>query len=312
MQAIFGFGDNVLPRWNEDVCGFFPSSGELATPWRWLNASSESLGDWLLDVRRDLSSGNSVDLRNAPPAVRWIQLTGKDAGRAQREAARVRPPGGEGSVLIIGDSKSPIRQRDLASQTPGARTVEAVDMKDLVDFGQNFDVSDQSAVTHLIRYAQRLMTNVRASELLRRIKTLTRGTARTPPSEAEKAALAFIEEPSELTAISLLDRIKKQHGVRVYRPTILRALIKSLKLCSGSADLTFHDAVIQAREDYRFGARTVPRRAVGSTLLLKGLEAEVAVVLNADELDKQNLYVSITRGSKSLVICSRSSKLDPV
>lgn len=311
MQAIFDFGDNVLPRWNEDVCDFFPPSGELATPWRWINASSESLGDWLLDVRRDLSNGNSVDLDKAPPAVRWIQLTGKDDRRAQREAARFRLPGRVGSVLVIGDSKSPVGQRDIASQTPGAVTVEAVDMKDLVEFGRTFDITAQSAITHLVRYARRLMTNVRAPEFLRRIKTLTRGSARKPPSDAEKAALEFIESPSELTAISLLDRIKKQPDVRVYRPTILRALIKSLKLCSGSSDLTLHDAVIQAREDYRFGARRVSRRAVGSTLLLKGLEADVSVVLNADKLNRQNLYVAITRASKSIVICSRSSKLDP-
>jgi hypothetical protein len=34
---------------------------------------------------------------------------------------------------------------------------------------------------------------------------------------------------------------------------------------------------------------------VGSTLLLKGLEAEISVILNAGGLDARNLYVAMTR-----------------
>ena len=312
MQAIFGFGNNVLPRWNEDVCAFFPSCGELTKPWRWINAGAESLGDWLLDVRRDLSNGHSIDLGKAPPAVRWVQLNGSEDRRAQWEAARVRPPGGVGSVLIIGDSRNPVGQREFASQTPGAVTVEAVDMRDLVEFARSFDFTAQSALTRLVGFARIVMANVRASELLRRVEILARGTARKPASHAEKAALAFIEAPSEVTAIGLLGEINKQAGVRVYRPTILSACIKALKLCSGASDLSFYDAAIRAREDCRFGGRTLPKRAVGSTLLLKGLESDVSVVLNADGLNRQNLYVAITRASQSLVICSRSATLNPV
>jgi hypothetical protein len=39
--------------------------------------------------------------------------------------------------------------------------------------------------------------------------------------------------------------------------------------------------------------RPLARRSVGSTLLLKGLEAEVSVLLNADNLNARNLYVAM-------------------
>ncbi len=58
-------------------------------------------------------------------------------------------------------------------------------------------------------------------------------------------------------------------------------------------------------------AAQLPKRAVGSTLLLKGLEAEVAVILNADALDARNLYVAMTRGSKVLMICAQTPTLAP-
>ena len=60
------------------------------------------------------------------------------------------------------------------------------------------------------------------------------------------------------------------------------------------------------REENRLLGRPLPKRAVGSTLLLKGLEAEVAVLLNVDGMSVQNLYVVMTRGSMKLVVCSAS------
>jgi DNA helicase IV len=45
--------------------------------------------------------------------------------------------------------------------------------------------------------------------------------------------------------------------------------------------------------------------------LLKGLEADVSIVLNAAEMNARNLYVAMTRGSKALVICSPSPILNP-
>jgi len=58
--------------------------------------------------------------------------------------------------------------------------------------------------------------------------------------------------------------------------------------------------------------RPLPKRAVGSTLLLKGLEAEVVVVLNAGSLDARNLYVAMTRGSNVVALCCPSPLLKPL
>lgn len=49
-------------------------------------------------------------------------------------------------------------------------------------------------------------------------------------------------------------------------------------------------------------------RAVGSTLLFKGLEADVAVMLDAEELNVGNFYVTMIRSSRKLVVCDRSRR----
>ena len=310
MQAIFGFGRNTIPSWEGAICSFFPPAGELTRPWRWINADAEDLGQWLLDVRRNLYQGNAIDLRDAPDSVCWVRLDGNNDRQKQRNAALVRPPSSDGKVLIIGDKANPGSHRTFASQTPGAVTVEAVDLRDLLNFACSFDLTADNALRRLVEFAKNVMTKVEAPEFLRRIETLNRGAARNPASPAEQAALAFTRAPSVVAAINVLEEIKNKSGVRVYRPTILRTCIEALKLCGGAEDVTLDDAAIRIRERNRILGRPLPKRAVGSTLLVKGLEAEVSVVLKADELEARDLYVAMTRGSKALTICSNSPVLN--
>lgn len=311
MQAIFGFGGDDLATWDEQVCGYFPLAGELATPWRWINVGAEPLGLWLLDVRAKLLRGEPVDLRTAPEGVTWVHLDGTNDHEKRLEAARVRPPGADGRVLIIGDSTSPDSQRRFASQTPGAVTIEAVDLKDLVAFAKRFDLASPQALQHLAEFAQSVMRNVGAADFTQRVSALQRGTARNDPTEAEGIALAFVRDPSHRRAVDVLVEIGKQGGVTPHRPAVLRACIKALQLCEGTEGLSLHDAAVRMREQNRLVGRPLPKRAVGSTLLLKGLEADAAVILNADALDARNLYVAMTRGSQRLVVCSRSPLLNP-
>ena len=311
MQAIFGFGGDGLAKWDDDVCAYFPLAGDLATPWRWINAGAEPLGRWLLDVRCKLLHGEPIDLREAPAGVTWVELDGTEDHRRRLRAARVRPPDDQGCVLIIGTSTNPDSQRQFASQTPGAITVEAVDLRDLVVFASAFDLNAPDALERLVNFAQRVMRNVGAADLLRRVQSLVRGTARKPPTDVETAAISFVCTPSHHAAVDVLVEIGKEGGVSAHRPAVLRACIKALQHCSGAEGLSFHDAAIRMREQNRLVGRPLPRRAVGSTLLLKGLEAEVAVILNAAALDARNLYVGMTRGSKALTVCAPSPILNP-
>ena len=304
MQAIFGFRGNTLADWNQQVCAHFPVVAELTTPWRWRNAGSEALGQWLLEARRLLAAGRSIDLNTGPPAhVTWIQAVPPNDHSQRLAAARTLPPTPDGRVLLIADSRNRAAQQNFASQTPGASTVEAVDLHDLIAFGSNFDVASPYALEQLLALAQSVMTNVGVAELTRRLESLARGTARNPPSEAEISALAFRDAPSLAAAAALLSELRAMPNVRVHRPAILYGVLKALRDASpGTVPLP--EAARRVREEYRLLGRPLPKRAVGSTLLLKGLEAEVAVVLDTAGMSTQHLYVAMTRGSMKLVVCS--------
>jgi hypothetical protein len=304
LQAIFGFGSDPLAGWDE-VIKYFPIVGQLNTPWRWINAGAEQLGRWLLEVREKLLRGEAIDLRQAPAGVTWVELDGSDDHAKRLRAARVRLLGNP-CVLIIGDSTSPPSQRRFAKQIPGAVTVESVDLRDLVAFAHRFDLAGD-ALDQIAQFAESVMVNVGATDFVARVKALRSGAGGEAIADAVQVALDFVRRPSYLTAIDVLVEFGKLDGVRTHRPAVLRACIKALRLCHSTEGLSLYDAAIRMREE----GRPLPRRAVGSTLLLKGLEGDAAVILNAEALNSSNLYVAMTRGSKRLIVCSSSPVLKP-
>lgn len=311
LQAIFGFAGPTV-EWSRHVSTDFPHIADLDTPWRWKNANAEPLGRWLLDIRPTLLRGESVDLRHAPSEVVWIPLVGDvPAMHVQRmKAAQSNAPNRDGSVLIIGDSINTTGQREIARCTPGAFAIEAVDLKDFTVFGKNFNPNANGATAALIEFAGKMMTNLSQKALLERAEVIARGKARTAPTPAEHATVEFSKSPSYAAAAATLKQFSDIPGVRVFRPDVLRMCLSALQ-AANAGTISLAEAVVLQRERYRHMSRWMPRRAVGSTLLLKGLEADVSVVLYPENMNGQNLYVAMTRGSRRLVICSKAPVLVP-
>lgn len=311
MQAIFGFAGNRLVDWAADVQTQFPSIGVLQTPWRWRLAGTENLGNWLLAARAQLHAGQPIDLRTAPPEVQWVQLNAATEVPQRMAAARTRAPDGRATVLIIGDARNALGRHQLTSQTPGATVVEAVDLGDLVRFARSFDPGGADSLTQLAAFAATLMTGVGPAGLMTRVETIRNGRARNPPTPIEEATVAYANAPSLIGAAQLLQSFSVQPGTHIFRPEVLRCCLAAMHAAANGA-CTLHAAALQARERNRHLGRPISRRAVGSTLLLKGLEADVAVILHPERMTTQNLYVALTRGARQVVICSETPLLRPL
>lgn len=310
MQAIFGFGGNRLVNWQVDVEAQFPAVGMLQTPWRWRLAGTEELGQWLMNARALLQAGQPIDLQGAPPEVQWVQLAAATAEEQRRAAARTRGRNAQNSVLIIGDAMNARGRYQLTSQTPGATVVERVDLVELIQFARVFDPAGANPLEQVVEFAASLMTGVGAAALLERVRVLQHGRPRNPPTPIEAAALVFAQGPSVAGASGLLQAFAQQPGAHVYRPEVLRCCLTAMQVAARGT-CTLYAAALQARERQRHMSRPVSRRAVGSTLLLKGLEADVAVVLEPQTMTSAHLYVALTRGARQVVVCSPTSVLTP-
>ena len=308
LQAIFGFGGDDLPGWDVDVCCYFPVVAQLTQPWRWLNAGAADLGNWLLQTRASMVARQQVDVRTAPAGrVDWVQLTGAN-DLAARVAAASIPATVDEKVLIIGFSRWPAQQRGMASRVPGAIVVEAVDLKDLVAFGRSFEPNSVTALEEIASFADELMSGATAEQVAENIRSHI-GLGLQPQGSLEAAGYSLVSDRSYSAALDFLVELGRQAVGGIHRDAVMRACIRALRGCLGPQPPSFHDSTMQVREQSRLIGRPLAARSVGSTLLMKGLEGDIAVILDGDDLDFHHLYVAMTRGAKKLVVCSASPTL---
>ena len=288
-------------------------SGELDEPWRWRKAGNDALGAWLAAVRESLLEGRAVDPSSRPDCVSWVRLRGGKTYHGIRvTAARCRQRKRGQTALIIGDSKSKGSRHQIAKSVSGVTTIEPVDLGPLTDFATRLESEDGQELQTTLDFASRLMTKVRGSDLLKRLEILKSGRARKAPDDVEQAARCLCDAPTPAVVADLLEACARRPESRVYRPEILWPSIRALRLSRLGPDrLSCLEAAIKIREERRGVGRWLPKHAIGSTLLLKGLEADHAVVLNANDLDAKNLYVALTRASRTVTVCSPSAEITP-
>ncbi|WP_199139596.1 UvrD-helicase domain-containing protein [Delftia sp. ASV31] len=309
LQAIFGLNGSVLVRW-DDAVAKFPTIGPLNKPWRWINAGAQPLGEWLMDIRADLKAGNPIDIGKGQPGVQWVEATAKDV-QGRMKAAAYKHPDGDGSLLIIAEGSDKKGQKNFAKRTPGASTVEAVDLKDLTTFAATYKPGSSGCLDQLLAFGADVMTKVDPAGMRMRLKALSGTRPTTEASIAETAAQAYLAQPSVEAAHRLLRALSTNTGARVYRPAIYYGCLDAMSRVLKSGQ-SLSDAAVSVRELQRHKVRVMPKRAVGSTLLLKGLEADVAVVMHPEKMTAQHLYVALTRGAKKVLVCSPTQILTPL
>jgi DNA helicase-2/ATP-dependent DNA helicase PcrA len=309
-QSIFAF-DHEPVDWDSEVLTCFPELGTLKEPWRWKRVDCTPLGTWLGECREALKHGERIDLRGAPKQfVTWRQHDHASAIKVRQQAAAEKPAQGKWSMLVLADSDKKQSHRTLARRTPGLVTIEALDMEDLVTFAATFDITAGDAAAHLVVFLATLMAQLDAKQLLKRLETLLGGVPRKDPSPHEAALVKLARTRTFESALEAALACRNAPRVRLYRPEVYRVLLSAMRRVV-SQNCTFKDAARAACEANRHAGRPAVQRAVGSTLLLKGLECDVAVVLNPAMMNAQNLYVALTRGSRQLVVCSESRWLQP-
>lgn len=312
MQAIFDFAEE-LPHWENVVVPTFPELGQLTTPWRWNRVNAQALGAWLMVIRQTLAAGGQIDLRTCPGFVTWHQMPSDpnmmitEQIRVHYDVARRHP---NESILIIGDATRVASRHNYASRTHGVSVVERVDFPDVVAAANQMDGrAGPPLLEACIAFLISVMTNVYGDKLLSRIETIMANRHRSPPTKPELAAIQLVTGGGYTQAITFLKSMAADKDRRVYRHSAFDMMIEALAdAASGRNNLV--TSVASIRERQRHTGRSVPARAVGSTLLLKGLEAQHAIILDADSptgrMTAKHLYVALSRGARSINVFSRS------
>lgn len=309
LQAIFSFPQSPVVSWSSHVQASFRPVAQLEHPWRWINAQSQPLGEWLIQIRAALFRGDGIDISARVPGLEWAQLANADDFAGRLQAAAFRHPD-VNSILVLAEAASRHSQQNVAKGTPGASRVERVDLPELTTFAGKFVPGQAGAFALLLDFATDVMTKVDAKGLAARMATLRNGRESKEASPAERAALEYESVPSWKNAARLLRALADNDGARIFRPAIYYSCLTALR-STVEMGKPFVEAAVAVREGQRFKSRPLPQRAVGSTLLMKGLEADAAVVLYPESMDICHLYVALTRGARRVVVASPTSVLTP-
>lgn len=307
LQSIFGF-DSEIPDWEGAVLKAFPLIGELRDPERWTRVGQEKFGRWLLECREALFRDQALDLRTGPSAnVTWCELPAERSGAAavKREALK-HIVGVTGDALVIGESAATATRHELARSMGGLCIVEDVELKDLIAAARGYDGGAKGAEVWVIDFAAKVMTGVERTVMTKRIATLMAGRARVAASPLESTLLAA--EAGVGQAGEALRALANTAGHRVFRPHLLFAMLDAARIAAAES-CSLASAACRVRDYRRVIGRALPPRAVGSTLLLKGLEADHALIMNGEGMDRRELYVAMTRGRHSVTVISRSPSL---
>jgi hypothetical protein len=310
MQAVFGFDRrDPLPSWNDVVCRDFPIIGELTVPWRWNNAGAHDLGRWFLAVRAELLAGQKIDLRTGGARVQWVALTGNDQENIQNQVNAQRDITRHNShetLLIVGDSINVSSRHNYARNARGVTVVEPVDLRDVVSRAKSMEgLRGNELLMEAIEFLRNVMVNVYGDQLLRRVTSVMRGTNRNPPTEQEIAALQLANNGGYREAVHFLKAMRQDRNRRIYRGSAFSAMFEALRTAATHPEKGLQEIAAAIREQRRHAGRKIQNKAVGSTLLLKGLEADHVLILDAGKMDARHLYVALSRGAKSVTVFSQ-------
>jgi hypothetical protein len=308
LQSIFDFGGNVPVTWETDVAARWPNLDLPVRPWRWVG-HNEALGQWLIDIRADLMSGTPINLDGTAP-VTWIAATPQT-----RTSTCYNQPANSGSVVAIGNL--PYDCATQARALGGTYTVmEEIEGKEMLRFAAVVDQAKPELVAAATaEYGKRCAAKVAEALNPAVINKLKAGKPVThlkrPGAENALQRLSeLLTDPSParirdaLVAIGAIDRI------RMYRHDAWYTMLAALQIAPAS-NISVSAAVAQLRNRTRATGRRTMQRIVSRPVLIKGLEYDHAVVLDADVHTPTALYVALTRARQTLTILSQAPILRP-
>jgi DNA helicase-2/ATP-dependent DNA helicase PcrA len=304
LQGIFDFEDSPPVGWTMDILPYFERLPDLAIPWRWQDGNME-LGNWLLEVRECLLNGKSIDLQGAPRAV-----THCDKSRQYQIGICKKMLGRQGSVIAI--HRMPPQAHQLASLLKGRfKSMEEVEGKDLLKKAEKIErASGRGKAIEIIDFAALCMTGVK-TEMKTIRGRLTKESGRieegiTKNREIAVALRHVVDSNNMASCLEAFLAFDRLGGCHLYRSELWYDMKKTIKEWLTGKYSSLSEAAWKVRDRGRVWGRAVPYRSVSRTLLVKGLEFQHAIVLDADILTTKELYVAMTRGSESLTILSSS------
>lgn len=305
LQNLFNFGSHRPVDWSADVLPNFPAVDVEHRPHRW-DPDHQTLGAWLVAIRDNLINGQPIDLTSAPAT--WVRRNDPRTFVGTCYAALKL----DGTIAVLGQFRPDCVS--AAGKLGGLYAVmEAIDERVPVLLATKIDTKGGAEVAQaIVKFAIDCSSGIPNHISAAKRQRLGEGKSFATRSDDLRPAYEAIDQvrstPTPATVRRALDLVVKLPGVTVHCREAWSEIARSL--ASAMTDgCTVSEAVQRSRNHTRVVGRRPTARVVSRPLLVKGLEYDHVIILDPANYSAQELYVALTRGSKSVTVISDTAVL---
>ncbi len=122
---------------------------------------------------------------------------------------------------------------------------------------------------------------------------------------------AVIQTGRDVAMLAFLQALQERADTHLYRHEMFFAMRSALQIKETRQLANFTDAIWEVQNRSRHAGRRLGNRSIGSTLLVKGLEFDRAILMHADTMTRKDWYVALTRATQRVRIISPQLRLMP-
>ena len=310
LQAIFDFGGQKPVDWPGEVLPRFPQAGTLIKPWRWVKSNNSDMANWLAKIRPILESGGSLDFGAVPACVKWEPLSTSPGMRQGKIIATCLTVMSRPGRLVLIDDPVNLNGRALMAKKLAKRgfsNIEPVDCKSVFSAAKKFEATGGGQrLIGTMDFLGACVSDVGSKDFLKAVASRKIGGKLGSARYGALITLgvALDQSATDADCLALIEGFSERDGVHVFRREMLFAMKSALKMRIAGEAATLADALWHVQNRVRHAGRYIPHRSVGSTLLVKGLEFEHAVVVFSPNMSVRDWYVALTRATQTLTVLS--------
>jgi DNA helicase-2/ATP-dependent DNA helicase PcrA len=315
LQAIFDFKGQKPVDWAADVFPVFRKAGEMITPWRWRKVGNGDLADWLKEIRETLEHGGAIDLSDRPDCVTWERLPddpklwqSKIVGTCKSAIGKAA----DGRLVVIGDPVNINARAALAKKlvSAGFSNIEPLGCKNLYAAAKKIEKASggPARLKAIMYFICNCMTGAEKTAFLDAVKSRQAGGRRGTRKFGGliNTGVVVAEGAADEELLKLIQGFHEKEATRLFRREMFFAMRSALQIKTVRQYDSLIDAIWEVQNRIRHAGRTVGKRSIGSTLLVKGLEFDHAVIVYAKGMTRKDWYVALTRATKCMSILSPS------
>lgn len=336
MQVIFADSEAeiraTLGRWAalKDAGGW----GELSTPHRWISGTPE-LGEWILDARRALSNGGSIDLTGSlPPGLRVLfaensaQVAHKAIGMSREHRAPISSLLRQSEqllVMTVGNERvahlNAFFGRSVRIWEGHTRNHLSALAACIRNHTGDLDAIADGFLSFVYATSVRFSASSHGNRLRAEVQQRCARPARGMPGQLQAIASHLIAEPSHRGVAKALEHLiglveRKENGFSDIEFDLKSEVRDAVRM--GAFDVAA-DGFAEITRRRTFSHAQPPRKCLSTIHKSKGLECANALIMMCDrsafsgtEYKRRLLYVGLSRAKEKLTLIVSQNNATPL